>query len=665
MEITPDFALTFSIPMLREKLLTIKKLVEMKLAHKNKVNSTSKSSKHGVCLPHLSEQIIASHQDTNEPSALVEDPLLSVTRPESETAPQPPNNAENDIFPSTERSGEQDTAVSANQAEQLKETRKTQAGEGLLKHLSDACRKCVRVWALTDLLGYVYDNINPRFKVTQQSLGRKDSVKSGTCATAFALFDASTNDMKTENYLKSFVEVPLLSLDDISPSEEENNLLQERMAHTVLHIIVTFGGSHFAQFKKDVMESTPASADKIAEHETEVFPLPTMHIDESSMTGNAEVIFEMFRKLSRPFCALEFTKVVKIIAGDQLSIALFMPELFHYKLAITHRFMEIHYGKSNSTANPGCLNFHNTVFDRKPIVLSSLLPFCTTRDLIFVSLYTRMFTCLMLVTNVTSLDDYATKDLTFKELKEDACELVNHFANPAAARRLHCAPNSTLTKGDMVYENAILFMRDALILHEFNDGIKAGDSGHVVLVLKYMALMYRGKIVLKNWLVNTTGKPNAWSEVDLLQEHLNFWIKSLQEHGVYVIEEDRIIDQDKLLVPNVISTELKELHEPLNEYNKMFQRLQQHCRTHPLVGDPYIAATEGSEDADPSCLQEDIVPILEDVLSIIDETASDEDTEDDDDAFWQWVEEKEDGWFSLESTADVALDQDAVDDIED
>ena len=33
------------------------------------------------------------------------------------------------------------------------------------------------------------------------------------------------------------------------------------------------------------------------------------------------------------------------------------------------------------------------------------------------------------------------------------------------------------------------------------------------------------RIVLKNWLVNPTGKANAWVEVDLLQEHLNFWIK--------------------------------------------------------------------------------------------------------------------------------------------
>lgn len=31
--------------------------------------------------------------------------------------------------------------------------------------------------------------------------------------------------------------------------------------------------------------------------------------------------------------------------------------------------------------------------------------------------------------------------------------------------------------------------------------------------------------ILNNWLVNISGKPGRWHELDLLQEHLNFWIK--------------------------------------------------------------------------------------------------------------------------------------------
>jgi hypothetical protein len=32
-------------------------------------------------------------------------------------------------------------------------------------------------------------------------------------------------------------------------------------------------------------------------------------------------------------------------------------------------------------------------------------------------------------------------------------------------------------------------------------------------------------IILNNWFLNPTGKPFSWVEVDLMQEHMNFWIK--------------------------------------------------------------------------------------------------------------------------------------------
>jgi hypothetical protein len=38
-------------------------------------------------------------------------------------------------------------------------------------------------------------------------------------------------------------------------------------------------------------------------------------------------------------------------------------------------------------------------------------------------------------------------------------------------------PPSDSPQGDMVFENAILFMHDALISQEFTDAIKCGDSG--------------------------------------------------------------------------------------------------------------------------------------------------------------------------------------------
>ncbi|KAF5361520.1 hypothetical protein D9758_006132 [Tetrapyrgos nigripes] len=112
--------------------------------------------------------------------------------------------------------------------------------------------------------------------------------------------------------------------------------------------------------------------------------------------------------------------------------------------------------------------------------------------------------------------------------------------------------------GDMVFENAILFLRDALISREFTDAVKAGDSGRILLILKIWAFSFRGNgrtkyayemfrlvhnltsvwpeevrnIILNNWLINTTGKENSFLEVGPMQEHLNFWIKVIYKaHG--------------------------------------------------------------------------------------------------------------------------------------
>jgi hypothetical protein len=36
--------------------------------------------------------------------------------------------------------------------------------------------------------------------------------------------------------------------------------------------------------------------------------------------------------------------------------------------------------------------------------------------------------------------------------------------------------------------------------------------------------------IFQNWLVNTQGKPGHWIEMDLLQEHSNFWLKDMAQH---------------------------------------------------------------------------------------------------------------------------------------
>jgi len=70
----------------------------------------------------------------------------------------------------------------------------------------------------------------------------------------------------------------------------------------------------------------------------------------------------------------------------------------------------------------------------------------------------------------------------------------------------------------MVFENAVMFMRDALMSREFTDAVKAGDSGRVFLVLKAWALAFRGNGRTKY----------AYEMLHLIHNATNVWSSELR-----------------------------------------------------------------------------------------------------------------------------------------
>ncbi|KAH7907965.1 hypothetical protein BJ138DRAFT_1013701 [Hygrophoropsis aurantiaca] len=572
--------------------------------------------------------------------------------------------------------------------------------EGSLRRLSNSMRSVTRTIAATGLFAVAYDNINMMFKVAEQLIGRNSSQENGTCATLFPLWKARTKDMLVSDLEKSFDTARNLSIDDIMLHPEEAFTLKRCLIHCILRIIVDHGGEPFTRFRKDLENSRISTDTQIELHKTPLHPLPAMNIDESTIIGNGEVVEAVLDELGvkdSPWQA----KHTKIFAGDQLSIArlrtlaniragqeggfagfswgIWMPGLFHAKMADMHGILVTHWGKPNTgTRNPGSLSFHNTRLHRNLIILSSLPPFRTCRDLVFVSLYARILHCLELVCRKSSLAECAEVAENFEDLVKMAEEIYEHFTNPDIVsdlrwkRRKACEKDANAKEGDMVFENAVLFLRDALISREFTDAIKAGDSGRVVLILKVFALSYRGNgrtkyayemlnfihnlsnvwpktirsIVLNNWLLNPTGRPNSFVEVDLMQEHMNFWIKniykahgsaaswewlettapcvdvlrhlskivnsqlgshsgtthqaldlsrdipvlmsSLRDHDVYKQKIGRHLDNDDPPVPDIVTLGLQMLTDtngsnPVTEFNQGFARLQARRRLTPVV----------------------------------------------------------------------------------
>lgn len=102
------------------------------------------------------------------------------------------------------------------------------------------------------------------------------------------------------------------------------------------------------------------------------------------------------------------------------------------------------------------------------------------------------------------MEEYA-EQVSWDGLVADAMKIYDKFATPSVASELREArdreekknkrdgnEDKAPTKGDMLFENSIYFIRDALLSREFSDAIKHGDSGRIVLVLKTWALAFRG-----------------------------------------------------------------------------------------------------------------------------------------------------------------------------
>ncbi|KAK7023848.1 hypothetical protein R3P38DRAFT_2954526 [Favolaschia claudopus] len=114
-------------------------------------------------------------------------------------------------------------------------------------------------------------------------------------------------------------------------------------------------------------------------------------------------------------------------------------------------------------------------------------------------------------------------------------------------------PQRNFSSGDQVMVNLCHFMRVTFWYLELCSAIAEGDIGRVFEVIKLLRFSFWGAgstnygnellelacnflyewsddlrmTVLENYLVNPTGRIGYWLELDLLQEHFNFWIKAL------------------------------------------------------------------------------------------------------------------------------------------
>ncbi|KIY43271.1 hypothetical protein FISHEDRAFT_68152 [Fistulina hepatica ATCC 64428] len=575
-----------------------------------------------------------------------------------------------------------------------------QPGSGTLRQLSASMRNATRDVAATGLYGLVYDNINMMFKNAEQVVGRHDSQENGTAGTIFPLWRANINDISTQSLHNAFLTAPPLQLSDILHSPDEAAFFKTCLQFTILQIIVQYGGEGFAKYQGVLAAGQPQSEHVVEVHKTDLFTLPPLNIDEASIDGNAQLDEAYVKELHLRESRERFWDLARFIGGDQLSQArrralmtiragheggypsftsdVEIAGLFHTKMADSHGFLITHWG-SSSKQSPGSLAFHNTLLDRLPITLTSLPAFRTCRDLVFVSLYARVLHCLLLVSNEPSLDAYLAQGYSFDEICDHALQILTKYTDSRKVGALRWERNLERlafeqdnqpgsvqafkpATGDMVFENALLFLRDALISREFSDAIKCGDSGplsfrgngrtkyayEMLYVIHNMTHVWPKPIrdiVLNNWILNPSGKRFGGVEIDLVQEHMNFWTKmyykahgsnqswdwlamvgpcipvlqelatsvhtilgtnlgshhappdlsrdiatlmnSLAIHSIYQEQQGRALYMDDKPTVDVISVGLQHLgdssNNPLHMYNCAFTRLQERRRMQPVT----------------------------------------------------------------------------------
>lgn len=218
------------------------------------------------------------------------------------------------------------------------------------------------------------------------------------------------------------------------------------------------------------------------------------------------------------------------------------------KMCAATNILKNHYGPPNVDA-PESIWSHIKFLGRKHFALDKSQPFKPTLDLLKASCFARILDSLQVLSGHDKLADYAQKKPSFDNVWELALKFVDTFTSSRELEEMRTKPKS---ERDEVWENSSLFIQDTLVLLAFCSSVKRGDTGCMRVIQRFWTFCFWGagsfnyglesffleqnlrfewtpamcEAFMDNWLLNTKGRANSWVELDLVQEHMNFWIKA-------------------------------------------------------------------------------------------------------------------------------------------
>ncbi|KAI0078045.1 hypothetical protein K474DRAFT_1674371 [Panus rudis PR-1116 ss-1] len=552
-------------------------------------------------------------------------------------------------------------------------------------HLVGAVQRTrVRKLARTYELGHVYDNYNIFYKAAEQIIGRKDTLERFERFRENVMKAVPQSSQTIPVHQTEVFPLPAMSIDKSSTTGNADVLdtVYRKLGH---HLDSPF----FTQFVRIVFG------------------------DQLSVTRQRGVTGARIGH-DNP----QRTHINTVQA----------PGLFHYLMACASGTLQLHFGDPHLGArDPALLSAHNTLLDNKPIVTSSIPPY---RTVTYEQLQVHASEILKRFANPQVVEELRNERMVLERSQRRTTKSSTGTANndssteaqatsssttlsndthsiPPAANLLSQSNASGISRdsgsdfnpsqstqttataaaqaGDMIFENGVLFNRDALMLYAFTKVIREADSGMILIMLKFYALAYRAMnrpkysletltqlhnllhiwpkplrdIIMQNWVVNPTGKPNAFVPVDLMQEHFIYWIKVIysaqgsnaspkwlekispcisilreiatqlndtlgsrqgNKNQTPQVDNDirelmkslrmhrgRTLDGKKAQVPNVAANGVHQVNGPLQSYNESFEPRQAVSRANTPVQDEEgdaVGSEYGSNEEEDGSLHE-------------------------------------------------------------
>jgi hypothetical protein len=432
----------------------------------------------------------------------------------------------------------------------------------------------------------VYDNINMAFRRYNQRTTNQDSFENGATATVILTSETPTVEQ---------VQDPTrhLCASDLYPTTAQDDHLRETHRY---HLTEVLQRRRINSVKNPFSEPVK---NRLKVERTEAYPLPSMHIDQSTVEGNRDILDEIMKVLElRPESWFD-DQTRMLIAGDQLTLARIRSiarlrwdeemayyrvewavpvlQLFHLQMVLASTILKTHWG---SQKTPGSLCYFITVLEKKRI--SHDKPNFHDLDELLRHVFDAM---VLLIWEIELKTDEACTKVSVQpplssRVIEDKVEVI---------LKQYLSTRNNRNIGNQQSINATLFIRDMLLYIELGSAIKAGDIGRIEEIIRWLTLAFqaggtknyanellrlhcglfhswKGKekdVILSSMLVNTTGQPNRWIPTDLYQEHNNLLTK--------VVHAAKSSNLNWEILKTKISTNIRTFQDIARKVEKLFK----------------------------------------------------------------------------------------------